>query len=630
MNIINRLQRILVVAILAVITWGATPTTSDAGMILEWPGHGELYYEGNIFTLRPAALDSLLRDRFGSGISQCGGNSEAALTSSPCSFTVSRNVTRTGTPIAPRQPRGDQRTYADLLFEISVLGDFCITCDFMSYFMLALTSFSQAIFTYFQGAFRLLAPVMIAIWLGYRVSKLMVMGGEDGRQFIYNFVQKMALFLVVWLITTAGATGWSNFSTATGPYLWRTVGPTYLNAAFGLSTEVRDAAIAAGSSASSGVGGQAPADMNCGNVRSSVGSLQTATAAQANSFIPAALNVGCFTERVHMIGLASGLAVVYTAFTGVGAPESAGWLSKLGSNLIFGAIKVVAGVFMMTVFAMSAVWLIFLMLDVVTRGLITAAFAPIMSLMFLFAPTRGYAVKGINALAGAAFTAVSLSLVSVLAYFLLTNTVEVYEATWSKIAPSYGNFVIQDIPSASAPLERFQTFIKRIQEDNPTVNPVIPMDFSSPWFWYLCMSGVAIFALGKKLIAMLEGMIGYQGASAFADNALKVASAGAKAGLAGGALTMALGQKSSKVMAGPALGMAAAGAGAMKLGGTAGGQALRSMYENRKATHNIFGNLRNPAMMAPGGNPKVGLETSVNKMKDAISDVSDPGDGGGS
>ncbi len=526
-----------------------------------------------------------------------------------------------------------KKTYADLLFAASTTGNSCISCDFLSYFMLSLTAFSGAVYAYLIAGFKLLAPVMIAIWIGYRVSKLMVMGGEDGKQFIYNFIQKMALFFVVWLIATTTLTsGNRNVGIEETPFMWRTLGPTYLEASFGLSTDLRDAAMQSANSTSLS-SQQGDPTMGCADATTSVPDLRSDLAMPAAAFIPGATQIGCFTERVHMIGMASGLAVVYTAFTGAGMPD-AKWLERIAVGVVFGAVKVAAGLFMMTVFAISAVWLIFLILDVVTRGLITAAFSPVLALMFLFQPTRGFAVKAIKALGGAVFTAVALSLVSVLGYFLITNTILVYNSVLPSVQSSYEGFQVLPIPvgdqnGSMTLLQRYGEFIRRIQETSPQDNPYVPMDFSSPWFWYLCMSGVAIFALGKKLIAMLEGIVDYQGASAFADNALKVTGAAAKAGVAGGGLALLAGQGTAKMTAGPALGLGAAGLGAAGLGGTALGQKASAMRANWKETRNIFGNMKNPAGMAPGGGGGLGLETGIRKSTEAISDVAQSGDTSG-
>jgi hypothetical protein len=100
----------------------------------------------------------------------------------------------------------------------------------------------------------------------------------------------------------------------------------------------------------------------------------------------------------------------------------------------------------------------------------------------------------------------------------------------------------------------------------------IPMDFGTPWFWYMAFCGVAIFALGKKIIKMLEDAVGYQGASEFANSALKATKMSAMGAIAGTAVMAPiagagaiLGGKGAALAAGQsagALGSAGRGIGA--------------------------------------------------------------------
>lgn len=444
----------------------------------------------------------------------------------------------------------------------------CLTCDFIGYFMLALTSFSSAVFTYFLGAFRLIVPVLMAIWIGYRVAKLMSVGGEDGRSFIYSIVSKLTLFSIIWLIATSSTGTHPGEAGAGGsPHnLWRWTGPVYLQTAFELSGDIRDHAIRN----SGGLGvdlspGEAP--FGCDGALPAVARLATTT---DTLYIRSGIEITCVTERTHITGIASGLAVVFTAWAGTGTAD---W--GFVESVLLGLVKLFAGVMMMAVYILSAVWLIFLILDVVARGLVTAAFSPLLAAMFLFQPTRGYTVEAIKAMAGAMVTAISLSIIAVLAFFLMTNVIDVYEALWPGLQPSYPDYTMASLTGSNM-IDRLRNFIERIQEDDLSF-PVIPMDFSTPWFYYICMAGVATFALGKKIITMMEALIGYKGAASLADNALKMTKAGAVAGMGAAGIGAVLARKGAGAMVGGAgaisggLGQGAAAAGNALSSATAGG-----------------------------------------------------------
>lgn len=477
----------------------------------------------------------------------------------------------------------------------------CLTCDFIGYFMLALTNFSATVFDYFLGAFRLIVPVLMAIWIGYRVAKLMSVGGEDGRTFIYSIVTKLTLFAILWMVTTSAiGTHQGEAINGTRYNLWRWTGPVYLETAFELSGDIRDHAI----TQSSGLGmsginpGEAP--FGCQNVQPAVGSIITNADTE---YVRAGIEITCVTERTHMIGIASGLAVIFTSWSGSGGLWSQLVGDGLAAGLLLGLVKIFAGAMMMAVYILSAVWLIFLILDVVTRSLITAAFSPVISAMYLFQPTRGFAVSAIKALAGAMITAIALSIIAILSFFLMTNVIEVYNAMWPSLDDNYSDYNLQSIPTDNL-IDAFGTFIERIQESRPG-EFTIPMDFSTPWFYYICMAGIATFALGKKIIDMLEGMIGYQGAAAFADNALKMTKAGAVAGMGAAGIGAVLARKT----AGAGIGVAGfSAAGTMKLAG-AGGSALAMGAQN--IGHRFLNPFHNPA----GAAARSSISSTVMKGK---------------
>lgn len=458
---------------------------------------------------------------------------------------------KTTTPSTSAQ-QDNQGGYALQLYNYAVgtTNGSCFFCDFMSFFMIGLADFSHAVYQYFIGAFQILVPALILIWIGYRVAKLMAFGGDDGRAFIYSIVGKLSLFSVIWMI----AVGYSG--TNTGDFLWQSTGPTYLKYAFELSNAVRDHALAGPSNPTA----VAATPMNCANVKTVA---QSANNATQYDFVEPALVLGCIVERTHFIGVATGAAVITTSYANTSG--GTGWFAtNLVASIPLIIFKVMLGAFLIVVFALSAIWLTFLILDVVARGLITAAFSPVIIAMYLFQPTRGFASAAIKAMAGAMVTAVSIGVVSTLAFTLVTNTVNVYQLTHQNYAneKTYAGHTMPDFSAKDMQnrVSVYGTFIKDVENWNGDASqPQIPIDFSVPWFWYLVFTGVATFALGKKIISMLEGMIGYQGASAMADNALKTVKTAAMGAVGAGMATGWLLNKGGR-------GATAAGAGATGLG----------------------------------------------------------------
>jgi hypothetical protein len=469
------------------------------------------------------------------------------------------------------------KTIAGTLFEQSLGAESnsCLSCDFLSFFMLALSDFSYMVYTYFHNMFMVMAPIFLTVWLGYRAAKLMIMGGEDGKDFLYGVVGKLAIFSFLWIIAI-GATQRDN------AFLWRMTGPDYLSYAFRLSNEIRVHAINAGSR-QDGSGIVEGADSNtsrvmlCHNVQSSA--VNYAGQDPKYIFIQPAVEAGCFTERAHILGIATGAALAFDSFGGAsfGWNEIGAWISWM----LTAALKALIGLFIALTYAISAIWLIFLTLDIVTRGLITAAFSPVLMILYVYKPTRSVTVRALTAMAGAMVTAVALAMISTMAYVLITNTAKVYEATKGPIVTAYDQWDNDEVPNASGAeampdpdtdrIGAMRAFIDFVGVSDSDATR-IPMDFGTPWFWYMAFCGVAIFALGKKIIKMLEDAVGYQGASEFANSALKATKMSAMGAIAGTAVMAPiagagaiLGGKGAALAAGQsagALGSAGRGIGA--------------------------------------------------------------------
>ena len=411
------------------------------------------------------------------------------------------------------------KTFSLRMFDAAIGADglnTCLSCSFLSFFMIALSDFSNLVFKYLYDIFLVLAPILLAVWLGYRTAKLMVSGGEHGRDFIYGVIGKFALFAVVWLIATSASD--------TNSRLWQATGPLFLTYAFDFSHEIRLAAM--GNTGTAGnTGSSSP--IFCESVQvPALNASVTSVDNERYGFISAALKSGCFTERAHAMGIATGIAIALDSYAdtspGFGWREIGLWLTFLMSMIL----KLLLGVFVTVVYAVSAIWLIFLTLDIVARGLITAAFSPLLVLAFLFKPTRSVALQAIRGLVGAMTTSVALAVVTVIAFVLITNTPKVYESTREPVFNASSTWDGDEMPSISMVdidnnrIEAMRQFIIWVGEGNEDAVR-IPMNISTAWFWYMAFCGIAIFALGRKIIKMLESVVGYQGAAEFANSALK-------------------------------------------------------------------------------------------------------------
>jgi len=467
------------------------------------------------------------------------------------------------------------KTYALQLFEFALNGDTCLSCTFLSFFMMALSDFSYMVFQYFYDMFLIIAPLTLAIWLGYRTAKLMVMGGEDGKDFIFGVVSKVALFAVIWIVAT-GAARYNN-------YLWEFTGPKYLEYGFSLSNEIRDNALNASSGTSSnasGGGGQAHTQLAsaapvflCQNI-SAANNLPSNVSSTGwrYAFIEPALRAGCFTERAHVLGIASGAALAFDSHASNGNLS----IWALGAFVLVMVrimLKVAIGLIVAVTFAVSAIWLIFLTLDIVTRGLITAAFSPILLITYLYKPTRNIATQALRGMVGAVCTAVAIAMINIMAYVLVTNAPKVFMMTYPAVQANMDSWEASENPVTAGEnldpdvdrLEAAYNFVKFIGVGDET-QVRIPMNLGSPWFWYLTFSGIAIFGLGRKIIKMIEDIVGYQGAAEFANSSLKSLRMGATvaggAALLGGAATIGGGMAAGKVLSygGGAAGRAGASA----------------------------------------------------------------------
>lgn len=504
----------------------------------------------------------------------------------------------------------------------------CLSCSFIQQFIVALASFSAAVFMYFRAFFVALLPLLMATWIAWNVGRLMVTGASDGKEFMGNVIKKATLFFFLWLvmINDTGSTSTDPTETMTitdAQYPWSWFGPIALDYGFTLGNEVRD--ITTGSLTMSGVGAGSGDDLvvqagfNCENI----GALNPQLNANpdAYGFAWSASSITCAIERTHMVGIAAGLAMIEGSWSQIVAPSWSGGTESVTAffmGTLNAVIITIIGLALLIVFALSAIWFIFLVLDIVVKVLIIAALSPLLMLFALLQPTRQYAWSAVKGVIGALVTALGLAIVASLAFFLIMNTVNVYNT-----AITYFNPNLEPI-DASNGVAGLREFIYRMQLNDPSDEMLIPMNLTTPWFHYLILVSLAIYALGKKIISMIESIIGARALSEMADNAKKLAVLGGAMGLAG-AFTgyQATKAAGSATLTAGGLGLGLAGGAANRFGPAAfrASDRLRGMSSGLIERNNPFGAFRrNNRSMGPQGRSAFGRAGDV---KDRVQQMSE-------
>lgn len=394
----------------------------------------------------------------------------------------------------------------------------CLSCDFIAFFTTAMANFSASIFVFFQAFFVALAPLILAAWIAVRVIKLSMAAGEGAGQFFSDMIRKLALFFFIWGFlfngfgvmgpVTPGQTGTGGTGNTyyAGP-AWHLAAPELLEYSFELNNDIRSRTAAGLMSVGGGDLDDSP--FECRGLGARVEGMVNNTA--LNPSITAVTQTACVVERMHVLGISTGVALLSSAWY-QGSYTLEGLLS---SNF-----KTIWGVILLSVYGLSAVWLVFLLLDVVTKALVVAAFLPILGLAAILQPTRQSAQGGLMQLLAVPVVAFALGLTSLLGFYLITGTVNVYNATYVQMSAAY-NTTLQPI-AATDVVDSFAEFIRRIQIDQAEAES-IPTDVKSPWLHYLMFVGLGIFTLGKKIVSILENIMGIQGSTAMADNAKALA-----------------------------------------------------------------------------------------------------------
>lgn len=448
--------------------------------------------------------------------------------------------------------------------------DGCLSCMFVQQFLVALSSFSAAVFMYFRAFFVTLMPIVLSIWIGWSVGRLMIAGGDGGKDFFYAMVRKLALFFMLWIVMMQGGpqgdaardpSAPMTVTDAEAPWTW--MGPELMRYGFELGNEVRTTA-----SQNLAVGGDSVANqvgMNCTGVAANNTVLSADP--EAYAFAYQASETACAIERIHIVGITSGWAMIVAAWTNLELSWSP---STLFYALAQALTVAVFGFFVIAVFGLSMVWFIFLLLDVVVKVLVVAAISPILMVLALLAPTRSYAWNAVRQSVGGIATLLGVAFIAALSFYLIANTVTVYNAANGLYDPA-----LSDIPRSNTVAD-LRSFVQRLTME--TNNPDrIPMNISTPWYHYMLLTSLSTYVLGKKVIAIIESIIGARGLSEMADNAKKLAVMGtamagagayfgAKATMWGGGVAA----KGSMVGLGLGKSAAAGAAGALPAAGAAG------------------------------------------------------------
>lgn len=502
----------------------------------------------------------------------------------------------------------------------------CFSCTFTQQFLIALASFSAAIFMYFRAFFVTLMPLVMAIWIAWSVGRVMIAGGDGGGQFFGAMVRKMALFFLLWgLLMFQSPTGNPRNPSqsmtpvnADAPWTW--FGPMALGYGMELSNEIRTTA-ARNLSVNGGQGnivGQM--NMNCTDIGAMNPTLSANRAAYEFAF--QASEMSCAIERIHIVGLAAGVAMIegswLTMQLSVFTPISS-IVSMLEAMVLTGF-----GLFMLVTFAFSMIWFVFLILDVVVKVLIIAGIAPILMLFALLVPTRRYATGAITQTVGALSTLVGLAFVAALAFYLIANTPTVYETARQLYDPS--------LPSIEGgnTIARLRNFVAALQIESGQEGH-IPMDITTPWFHYMILTSLSISALGKKIIAIIEQLTGAGALSQMADNARQVAIMGTALGVASGVFMT----KGGMWAAGKGARVATAAGGGIKTAAQFAKSADMGGLGAAVSSINPFGNARAAAessVLSNVGTARAGqdsiLKQAMNAQREATQRL-DEADGGG-
>jgi hypothetical protein len=289
-------------------------------------------------------------------------------------------------------------------------------------------------------------------------------------------------------------------------------------------------------------------------------------------FVDDLVTTGCIVERVHSLGIASGAATIFgRSFARDGDTDQI--FTKLKGvvkmvsvdHLMSTILRIVTGCLLIYVFALGALRMIFMLLDISLRVFVVASFSPILAVAAIFPGTRKYVWSSMRILLGAFAGSISIAIVNILILILLTQVVVFYN--------SYaGTGIYNELLPIGAPtsLTGYKIFLMRIMGvDVVTANSDIPMLFSSPWLLLLLLIGVTSSATSKKIDQMVQQFVGGDGESPLADKAVQTGTQAIAFGKRG-AMLVGTTMLSAVPLVGP-IASGAANIGGKTLGGAVGG-----------------------------------------------------------
>jgi hypothetical protein len=409
-------------------------------------------------------------------------------------------------------------------------GPPCFSCDFFAIFISAFSGLSASIFHFLQVFFVWLAPLMIAIWIAFRSFGLLFNGGEQGGHFKRSIALKLGFFFLVFLIFTANYTYMprdiQDPIPNEMPWVWSISGPETAGAVFGLGQEARQAVLS----------GSSDANMGCEGILQQV-TIPLSDAVGA--FGEDAAQLACITERTHIVGMAVSIAMIEGAWASINADigifSARSDASRLFGSVIYAIIMSIFGVLLIAVFFLSMVWWIFTLLDVVVRVLFMAALWPGLALAILFKPSRRFGLKALSIWISGLVRGFGVAIVIAINFALIVSVPQAFDRAVAALGPETAYEDVRSMETRPEnPIRQMEEFVIRVSLDQ-TNDWFIPMWFTAPWFVYFMIIGLAMFALGKKVMSMLDNVAGTQmienmgdAAKQMASNALKV---GAVAGL---------------------------------------------------------------------------------------------------
>lgn len=399
-------------------------------------------------------------------------------------------------------------------------GVYCFTCLFAGNFMVALGSFAVAVFTFLASFFTILAPIMIAIWVAYKTVILAFAGGEGGGQFLVSVVKKSTLFFFVWMVMTStntylpkpgdGAAG------GEAPWAYQMAGVEAAGMAFDLAGDIRTEIA------------ETDTRMNCDNAFAGSGF------ESEDRFASSATAMVCAVERVHIIGIATAWQMITGTWNALSV--NAGWdfIQEFVSGFFGAIVLTIFGLVLLTIYAVAIGFLITRIILLAVTILFLAGFSPLLALALLFAPSRKYAYAGLATVVGAMGSALAIGLALVMSYSLILSTPTAYNMA-IEMSEAYKDLEPVDV---SVPLQvQMSIMVNRFgidPEDERMGAFHIPIGITTPWLWHFMLVGFAVFALSRKIIGIIEGIIGAPGSEQDA------ATAGMVGGMAGAGMKMAL------------------------------------------------------------------------------------------